>query len=100
VTLKVKLFPAPKVSGRLLVNPLMPNPAPVNVACDTVTLDPPGLVNVAGSVPVLPTCTLPKLTGLTVIVPGVTPAPESGIVKGEVAPSVVIVKFAVALPCV
>jgi hypothetical protein len=45
VTLKVKLWPAVRVSGML--SPLMLNPVPVKLALDTVTLDPPEFFKVA-----------------------------------------------------
>jgi hypothetical protein len=45
---KVKLCPAVKVIGRL--SPLMPNPAPVTLACVIVTLEPPELVRVSVNV--------------------------------------------------
>ena len=96
VTLKVKVCPAERVKGRL--NPLMVNPVPVKLAWVTVTLAPPELVRTAFCVPLLPTCTLPKLTALAVSVPGVTPVPESGIVKVAVFPLLVIARLTVLLP--
>ena len=95
VTLKVKLCPAERVSGRL--NPLMVNVVPLNVACDTVRLAPPELVRVAVWVLLLPTCTLPKLTEVAVKVPGVTPLPERGMVKVD-GPLLVIARFTLLFP--
>ncbi len=48
-----------------------------------VTDDPPVLVTVSDRFVLLPTCTLPKarLVGLAVSVPGVTPVPESAMLK-------------------
>jgi hypothetical protein len=48
VTLKVKLCPAGRVNGKL--RPLILKPVPVELASDTVTLDSPELVRVAGKV--------------------------------------------------
>ncbi len=44
-TLKVAVCPAPSVSGKF--SPLTLKPAPVGVACEMVTLDPPEFVNVS-----------------------------------------------------
>ena len=43
--LKVALWPAPKLSGRL--NPARPKPEPVTVAWETVIEEPPEFVRVA-----------------------------------------------------
>jgi hypothetical protein len=78
VTLKVALWPAAKVAGKL--SPLTLYGAAV-VAALTVTLEPPELVRVSDNVWLFPTCTLPKLRLAAVAVsdPAVTPEPESGI---------------------
>jgi hypothetical protein len=44
-TLKLVLWPAARVSGRVI--PLRLNPAPVAEACEMVTLEPPELVKVS-----------------------------------------------------
>jgi hypothetical protein len=78
VTLKVTLWPALKVTGKL--KPLAANPEPVVVAAEIVTLVPPELVRVSASVWELPTGTLPKprLGGFAVSWPEVTPVPNTG----------------------
>jgi hypothetical protein len=77
VTLKVALWPAARVAGKL--NPPMLYGAAV-MAAVMVTLDPPELVKVSDNVWLFPTCTLPKLRLAAVAVsdPGVIPEPESG----------------------
>lgn len=64
-----------RLTGR--VGPLTVKPAPLGVACEIVTLDPPVLVTVSDVLLLLPTCTLPnaRLAGLGESVPGVTPVP-------------------------
>jgi hypothetical protein len=51
---------APGLSTNGTLNPLMLNPAPVAVACEIVTLDPPVLVSEFAKVTLLPTWALPK----------------------------------------
>jgi hypothetical protein len=65
--LKFTLAPGLSTTGTL--SPLMLNPAPVAVACEIVTLDPPVLVIEFAKVTLLPTLALPKarLAGLEVI---------------------------------
>ena len=97
VTPKVKLCPAARVIGR--VKPLIVKaPLPVKLACDTVTLAPPELLNVAVCMLVLPTWTLPKLTELAASIPGVTPVPDSGMAKVGVGPLLVIARFTLLFP--
>lgn len=48
VTLKLELWPAANVSGKL--SPLMPKPVPEMEACDMVRLDPPELLRITGKV--------------------------------------------------
>jgi len=64
--LKFTLAPGLSTTGTL--TPLMLNPAPVAVACEMVTLDPPVLVSEFAKVTLLPTLALPKarLAGLEV----------------------------------
>lgn len=64
------------LSVRGVVSPVSPNPAPVTEACETVTLEPPVLVNVTVCDCWSPTVTLPKasLLGLSVSEPGVDAA--------------------------
>jgi hypothetical protein len=59
ITVKLVLFPAAKVSGRL--NPLTLNPVPVTGACVTVMLALPLLVRVAVCDWLTPACTLLKV---------------------------------------
>jgi len=71
------------VSVRGKVNPLKAKTAPVKFACVMVTDDPPVLVSVSDKFVLLPTWTLPntRLVGLAPRAPGVTPVPESGMLK-------------------
>jgi hypothetical protein len=46
----------------------------------------------------LPTCTLPKLTGLTLRLPGAVPMPERGMVKVEATLSLAMARFTLLLP--
>jgi hypothetical protein len=64
--LKFTLAPGLSTTGTL--TPLMLNPAPVAVACEMVTLDPPVLVSEFAKVTLIPTLALPKarLAGLEV----------------------------------
>src|SRR5271165_412524 len=57
--------------------PLSWNPVPLTEAAETLTLDPPVLVNVTVCDCVVPTVTLPKswLLGFSVICPAATPVP-------------------------
>ena len=59
VAAKVTLSLAVRVVGK--VNPLMENAAPVTLACEMVTEEPPVLVSVSERFVLLPTATLPKL---------------------------------------
>ncbi len=67
--LKGTLAPGLRTKGTL--GPLMLNPAPVAVACEIVTLDPPAFVSEFAKVRLLPTWALPKarLAGLEVMWP-------------------------------
>jgi hypothetical protein len=81
LVVKVTLWPAVRVSGS--VSPLVENTAPVKLACEIVTVDPPVLVRVSDKLVLLPTWTLPnaRLAGFAVNFPGATPVPESGIAR-------------------
>lgn len=96
MTLKVKVCPAARVSGKL--KPFKVNPVPLKFACDTVTLVPPVFVRVAVWVLVLPACTLPKFTEVTAKAPGVTPVPESGMVNVGAGPLLVMARLTLLLP--
>lgn len=74
-TLKVVLWLAFRVAGRL--SPLMEKPAPLAVAADIVTADPPVFVKVSDLLLVVPTWMLPKdrLGGFGASVPADTPSP-------------------------
>ena len=89
-----------RVRGK--VNPLMEKAAPLPFACEMVTAEPPVLVRVSDKFALLPTCTLPKarLVGFAVSVPGVTPVPESGILKLESEAVEVMLTLPVAAPLV
>ena len=82
-TLKVALFPALSVRG--VVMPLKLNPAPAIATFETDMLDPPVLVIVSCSDPLLPTLMVPKLrlVGLAASAPGVTPVADTGMVRVE-----------------
>lgn len=81
--LKVALCPALSVAGR--PGPVKLNPLPLAAALLMVTLSPPLFVTVTGTVLLLPTVMVPKLTllGLGVSVPGATPVPDSAMLSGE-----------------
>src|ERR1700686_4645635 len=98
LVVKVKLWPAARVSG--VLKPLMPNPVPVKVTFEMMTLEPPELTKVAVLVPLLPTCTLPKLTAPALRVPEVTPAPDRGMVSVDAGLLVVIARLTLLLPAV
>jgi len=53
VAVKVTLWPAARVSGKL--RPLMLNPIPATVACERVTLEPPLLVTASERILLFPT---------------------------------------------
>jgi hypothetical protein len=76
--LKLALWPAFKVIGKL--RPMRLNPEPVALAAEMVTLAPPELVMVSARVWEVPTWTLPKprLVGLVVSWPRVMPVPDRG----------------------
>lgn len=98
VTLKVRLWPAFKVVGTL--KPLVANPAPVTVAVERCSNDPPVFVRICECDWVLPTCTVPKamLVGFAARAPGVRPVPESGMLKEELLALLVMAMLPVALP--
>jgi hypothetical protein len=98
VTLKVALWPAVRVVGR--VKPLELKPVPVTVACEIVTLDWPELFRVAVSVCWLPTCNGPKakLDGFDVSEPAATPVPARGRLRVGVEALLVTLKVPNAFP--
>ena len=77
VTLKLALWPAFKLNGRLI--PLTLNPLPLAATAEIVTLVSPVLVSVSDKVVALPIVTLPKfrLPVLIPSAPGKVPVPES-----------------------
>jgi hypothetical protein len=94
------LWPAVKVKGK--VNPLRLNPLPLAAAAEMVRLEPPELVRVSDKLELLPTWTLPnaRLVGFAVSVPGVTPVPESGMLRLGFEPLEVMVTLPLAAPLV
>ena len=56
----VTLCPGASVEGK--ESPLIANPAPVTVACEMMTLEPPEFVRVCDTLCLLPTCTDPKFS--------------------------------------
>jgi hypothetical protein len=98
-TLTVVVWPAARVRGS--ESPLRVNPAPVKLACETVTLAVPVLdrVTVWGLL-VLPTVTFPKLRldGLAASSKLPAPVPESETVAGELVALLTTERLPVALP--
>ena len=94
------LWPAVNVKGR--ASPLKLNPVPLAEAAEMVRLNPPELVSVSDRLELLPTWTLPnaRLVGLAVNVPGVTPVPESGMLKLGFEPFEVMLTLPLAAPLV
>jgi hypothetical protein len=99
-TLNDLLAPAARVRGN--VRPLTLNPAPVAVACEMVTLDPPLLVTVSERVCVAFTSTLPKLKlGLVAAsAPAVLAVPDRGMERVEFEALLVRVTLPVGVPAV
>jgi hypothetical protein len=97
-TLKLTLCPGVSVSGKFNVPKL--NPVPVSVACDTVTLVPPELVNDSERVRVVPVTTFPnpRLAGLAVSCPGETPAPVRAMLSWGFEASLVSARLPLAVP--
>jgi len=87
-TLKVALWPAFKVMGKL--KPLRLNPDPVALAAEIVTLVAPELVIVSARVWEVPIWTLPKprLVEFAISWPEVAPVPETGNVMVPELPEV------------
>src|SRR3981189_3116431 len=96
--LKVALCPAPTVAGRF--GPVKLKPLPVADAFEIVTVGPPLLVTVTTTDLLLPTVTLPKLMllGFAMREPGVTPVPESAMLRGEPGASEAMAKLPVIAP--
>ena len=78
ITVKVALWPPPRVTGRL--TPLMLKPFPLTVVCDRVTAELPVLAMVSEIFLLLPAMTFPKLKldGFADSCPAVVPVPASG----------------------
>jgi len=97
-TVNVVFWAGFSVSG--VVMPLSWNPAPLMLACETLTAVPPVFVRVTPMDAVEPTSTLPKasLDGLSESVPGATPVPVSDIVSVGFDAFEVIVTVPLALP--
>jgi hypothetical protein len=97
-TLNVALCPAVRVTG--VVIPVKLNPEPLIPTEEIVTLVPPVLVTVSDTDFLFPTVTLPKLrlVGFAPSVPGVTPVPDSGMVRVGFEALDVIVRLPLALP--
>src|SRR5579863_110242 len=76
--LKLVLWPAPRVKGK--IKPFTLKPEPERVPCVIVTPEPPVLVRISAAVWLLPTWTVPKLMleGFAVSEPVARPVPESG----------------------
>jgi hypothetical protein len=91
-TESVRLSPAARVCE--VVKPLRLNPAPVTVAEEIVTLEPPELVTVSYSIWLLATWILPKfmLEGLAARKPGGAGVPEIGAVPVPVKELVLALK--------
>jgi len=98
VAVNVTLWFALSVRGKL--NPLIENTAPVTFACVMVSDDPPVLVSVSDKFVLLPTWTLPnaRLVGFAASAPGVTPVPESGMLKLGFEPVDVMLTLPLAAP--
>jgi hypothetical protein len=96
-TLKLALWPALKVSGRL--RPLAVK-LEVALTAEIVTLAPPEFVRVSARVCALPTCTLPKtrLLGVAVSWPAVTPVPDSAAVRAGLDALDVMVMLPLTVP--
>src|SRR5271169_6179444 len=98
VAVNVTLWLDVSVRGKL--NPLIENTAPVTFACVMVTDDPPVLVSVSDKFALLLTWTLPnaRLVGFAASAPGVTPVPESGMLKLGFEPLEVMLTLPLAAP--
>jgi hypothetical protein len=98
--LKVALCPLASVIGSVKL--LTEKPAPVTLACETVTDEAPVLVTVSYKLLLLPTWTLPKerLPGLDASVPGTTPVPENGILRFAFVALDVTVRLPLVVPAV
>ena len=94
------LWPAVSVTGK--DSPLKLNPVPLAVAAEIVRLDPPVLVSVSDKLVLLPIWTLPnaRLVGLAAKAPGVTPVPDSGMLKLGFGPLEVMLTLPLAAPLV
>lgn len=86
------------MTGKL--SPLIEKAAPVTLACVMVTADPPLFESVSERFALLPACTLPnpRLLGFGDNVPGVTPVPDSGMLKFGFPPLDVMLTLPLAAP--
>ena len=99
VTLRVAVWLAAKVSGR--VKPLVLNPAPETLICETVTLELPVSLSVTVCVLLVPTNTLPKLKLVGLVESrkvGTKPVPPRAIVSGELVALLTTETLPVTLP--
>jgi hypothetical protein len=98
VAVNVTLWFAARLRGN--DNPLMVKAAPVTLACEIVTLEPPVLVTVSERLALLPTCTLPNPSeeGFGDKVPCVAPVPDKGMLKLGFEPLDVMVTVPLADP--
>jgi hypothetical protein len=92
------LCPPVKVTGK--ASPLKLYPVPLALAAEMVRLDPPVLVSVSDKLVLLLTWTLPnaRAVGLAPSAPGVTPVPESGMLKLGFEPFEVTLTLPLAAP--
>src|ERR1035437_8801351 len=99
-TVNEVLWPAFSVKGN--VSPLKLNPVPLAVAAEIVRLVPPELVKVPVNDFEVPIWMFPnaRLAGFAASAPGVTPVPESGMLKLGFAPVEVMLTLPLAAPLV
>jgi len=97
VAVKLVVWPAVRVRGS--ESPLMLNPGPVTVACETVTLPVPVLVRVMFWLLLPPTVTFPqfRLAGVA-LSRNVTPVPASETTAGELVAVLTTVTLPEAVP--
>ncbi len=95
----VKLVVWPAVKARGSESPLMLNPLPFTVACETVTLPVPVLVRVTFWLALLPNVTFPRFRVAGVALSrSVTPIPESETTAGELVAVLTTETLPEALP--
>jgi hypothetical protein len=98
ITVKVALWPPPKVKGGLI--PLMLKPVPLTAVCDMVTAELPILKMVSDIFLLLPAMTFPKLKldGFADSCPDVVPVPESGTKSARLGALLRMETFPLTLP--